>query len=986
MAPLFILYGSATGNARAIAQELASQYSNTDMNDPKTNHNNNSGTSNNNRNHGLPIQVLASASRQQQSDSNNNLTTSRKMSRNLPCPFTHVICSDLDSFKKLCQPIWDVPPTSSSPNNPQLKQYGVLIITSTTGNGDAPENASKFARFVKKKVTDSSQLPFRHVAYAVLGLGDTNYDQFCAAAKLMDKKIHELGGTRVRSLVCADEATGLEEPVELWTESIVQDLAKACCTRVDAVYHSTCPSHAPMASSEQTMDHILLTPNSDVLLEQQDTTITTAVAEKEEEKVNVPIPNLDLVHKNDNNNSNNQNNIQQPLLHTSPQAFMTMDTLLQDNEEEKKSDLHYASSLSCTSPGVRYIQQLLSTTMIPCVQESTFPTNASLKRLHSCQFTLIEEEEGGDEHPQDEDMIHTSSSSSQRRKSRGMSMAEMDRMTISSGSSNTLHFTLTHPYDSTILHARYLTATSTTAAQACAQILLSNTSSNHNNNNSITSSLSWEHQLTLAKEVFESHLTLDDKDPTSTSVKNGKRVIELTLSLPDDYTLEYQPGDSIGILIPNNSSSISFILNMLKEQHNINPSKRISIDTNHPITLEEAMRYHFDISSTIQNEMICLLLAQHAMDPIEKAALNFLATDTQEGKLVYQQYIEEQKRSIVDLLRDFPSCKQIPLSSLIALLPLAIPRYYSVCSSPLGGIDVHENGAVDMTSQKLTIAFSVVDYMTPCTIQSETHGNISLARRVGGLATRYLETICSPFLSPSQSFDGTGNIELPTWQSITPRIKIFPRPTSEFLLPSDWSTPLILFGPGTGIAPFMGFLAHRRGQILSSSSTSEATVGTWRGNYEVEEDELISESNSAYNFRKKLGEVDVYFGCRFQDHDWLYREEMLLLQEEGIITNLNVCFSRESKNGIKYVQDFLSRNSECSKRLVSLVEKNASIYICGDGNKMAKDVQHAIINVFAHELFSDCSSVDLTTESVSKAKTFVDNLKANGRFLLDIWS
>jgi sulfite reductase alpha subunit-like flavoprotein len=490
--------------------------------------------------------------------------------------------------------------------------------------------------------------------------------------------------------------------------------------------------------------------------------------------------------------------------------------------------------------------------------------------------------------------------------------------------------------------------------------------------------------LTQAKEVFESILVLDDTDPNTCS-RNEKRVIELTLSLPDDYTLEYQPGDSIGILVPNTSFNISFILHMLKQHHNIHSTQLISIDSNQPISLEEAMRYHFDISSTIQNEMICFILAQHANDPMEKAALILLASNTQEGKSMYQRYVEEQRRSIVDLLHDFPSCRHISLSTFISLLPLAVPRYYSVCSSPLGGI--MDDKVSGMTSQKLTIAFSVVDYIIPPTNTDITCTD--KARRIGGVATRYLETICSPFLSQMYPH-GTTDSGSPTWLSTIPKVKIFPRPTSEFLLPSDWSTPLILIGPGTGIAPFMGFLAHRRAQLLSSS-TSEATVGTWRGDYEVEEEELISESNSADYFRQKLGDIDVFFGCRFQDHDWLYKEEMHQLQKEGIISKLNVCFSRE-KNGsrsndeIKYVQDFLKAKSDCSKRLVRLMEQKGMIFICGDGNKMAKDVQNAIINVFAQEMFSDGLSVELTTEAVSQAKVFVDMLKAEGRFVMDIWS
>ena len=67
----------------------------------------------------------------------------------------------------------------------------IHIITSTTGNGDPPENANAFCRFLKRKTTSTTT--FTHVQYAVLGLGDSNYDQFGATGKLIDRKLHELG-------------------------------------------------------------------------------------------------------------------------------------------------------------------------------------------------------------------------------------------------------------------------------------------------------------------------------------------------------------------------------------------------------------------------------------------------------------------------------------------------------------------------------------------------------------------------------------------------------------------------------------------------------------------------------------------------------------------------------------------------------------------------------------------------------------------------
>ncbi len=92
----------------------------------------------------------------------------------------------------------------------------MYIICSTFGNGDAPENASAFWRTIKSRKIRNNL--FENVSYSVLGLGNSNYSHFCYMGKKIDKRIQELGGQRIKPLVCVDEVEGLEEPVELWLD------------------------------------------------------------------------------------------------------------------------------------------------------------------------------------------------------------------------------------------------------------------------------------------------------------------------------------------------------------------------------------------------------------------------------------------------------------------------------------------------------------------------------------------------------------------------------------------------------------------------------------------------------------------------------------------------------------------------------------------------------------------------------------------------
>jgi sulfite reductase alpha subunit-like flavoprotein len=347
-----------------------------------------------------------------------------------------------------------------------------------------------------------------------------------------------------------------------------------------------------------------------------------------------------------------------------------------------------------------------------------------------------------------------------------------------------------------------------------------------------------------------------------------------------------------------------------------------------------------------------------------------LATKTTQGEQLFRELVDQQRWSLVDILREFPSLQTIPLNGLLSILPGIPPRYYSVSSSP-----------IEHQRLSLTVAFSVVDYVTP---SLSVNGNERGLRRIRGIATRYMEAISCSFLAAAGSKTVSASVSAAS--AAAPTLKIFPKPTADFRMPATLSVPLVLIGPGTGVAPFMGFLAHRRALLSSTESTEAAesvVEGTWRGGYEMEENELpISEGDASglklggdYRTKQDVGSVDLFFGCRHADHDWLYREEMQELQKEGVITKLYTAFSRDGGKK-EYVQDIIRNNEECAARLTDLiVEKRACIYVCGDGNAMAKDVQTVIVELLGKQL-----------GGMDQGKEYLEQMKTDKRFLMDIWS
>jgi len=202
------------------------------------------------------------------------------------------------------------------------------------------------------------------------------------------------------------------------------------------------------------------------------------------------------------------------------------------------------------------------------------------------------------------------------------------------------------------------------------------------------------------------------------------------------------------------------------------------------------------------------------------------------------------------------------------------------------------------------------------------------------------EGVCSTWLQAHAQGDlgvlrGSG--ELP---AVVP-VPVFIR-HSVFRLPKDPSTPIIMVGPGTGLAPFRGFL-HERAAIK------------------------LSQPGAA------LGPAHLFFGCRSRAQDYIYEAELEALLAGGALSNLHVAFSRDSVDK-DYVQHHIRRQAGA---LWPLLAGGAHVYICGDAKHMAKDVHRALTEVVQEGLRNGGGE--------KMAEAFIKEMSEAGRYQRDVW-
>ena len=245
---------------------------------------------------------------------------------------------------------------------------------------------------------------------------------------------------------------------------------------------------------------------------------------------------------------------------------------------------------------------------------------------------------------------------------------------------------------------------------------------------------------------------------------------------------------------------------------------------------------------------------------------------------------------VLAVLEKFGPLHPDPEAFLECLEPLQ-PRLYSISSSPLA------------TPGELHLTVDTVRY------------DIAKRRRLG-----VASTFLADRLAPGSE------------------VKVYVQKAHGFALPADPATPIIMVGPGTGVAPFRSFLLHRHAEKANGAAAGKS----W-----------------------------LFFGHQKEATDFFYRDEMASLAAAGTLTHLSTAWSRDGEAKV-YVQD---RMREHGHELWAWLKAGAHFYVCGDAKRMAKDVELALTAIAA----------DHGSMSEAGAKDFITELKSAGRYQADVY-
>ncbi|KAL2222287.1 NADP/FAD dependent oxidoreductase [Thermoascus aurantiacus ATCC 26904] len=386
--------------------------------------------------------------------------------------------------------------------------------------------------------------------------------------------------------------------------------------------------------------------------------------------------------------------------------------------------------------------------------------------------------------------------------------------------------------------------------------------------------------------------------------------------------LTYETGDHIAVWPTNAGAEVDRFLKVFgleEKRHTVITIKGLDITAKVPIptptTYDAAVRYYMEICAPVSRQFMSSLAA-FAPDETAKAELVRLGGD----KDYFQEKVSSQCFNIAQALESITSkpFSSVPFSLLIEGINKIQPRYYSISSSSLVQKDKISITAV-VESTRIPGATHIVKGVT-------TNYLLALKQKQNGDPEPDPHALTYAINGPRNKYEGI-------------RVPVHVR-HSNFKLPSDPSKPIIMIGPGTGVAPFRGFIQERAALAA-------------RG--------------------EKIGTTILFYGCRNRNEDFLYKDEWKTYEDQlGDSFKLITAFSRETAQKV-YVQHKLRENAALVNDL--LLQK-ANLYVCGDAANMAREVNIALGQIIAEQR-------GLPPE---KGEEIVKQMRNNGTYQEDVWS
>lgn len=387
--------------------------------------------------------------------------------------------------------------------------------------------------------------------------------------------------------------------------------------------------------------------------------------------------------------------------------------------------------------------------------------------------------------------------------------------------------------------------------------------------------------------------------------------------------LSYTTGDHIAIWPTNAGKEVDRFLTVLglaSKRHTViavkglDPTAKVPFPS--PTTYDAAVRYHLEICAPVSRQFVSTI-AQFASNDEIKAEMVKLGSD----KDYFHSKVADRNLNIAQLLEILSNGEpwsKVPFSLMIESVLKIQPRYYSISSSSFVQKDKIAITAVVESTEKAG-APHILKGVT-------TNYLLALKQKQHGDPTPDPHGLEYAITGPRNKYDGV-------------HVPVHVR-HSNFKLPSDPSKPVIMVGPGTGVAPFRAFVQERAAQAKAGQN---------------------------------VGKTVLFFGCRRKDEDFIYQNEWKQYQEAlGDNFVFHVAFSRDGPKKV-YVQHKLKENAD---EVNKLLEQKAYFYVCGDAANMAREV-----NTLLGKIISEKRGV-----SEQKGEEIVKAMRASNQYQEDVWS